>query len=318
MPEEPYLLTEGPLPKSIYTYQLEDITRQLLNDRDFVFTKENNEDVITIDGNKYNWTEIIKYANLDHIDLNQNDFYLYSVYFPTVRMDNLKPKNETLYRNELYQDYYNKNQRMPDPEINFQEMRAINVYTGLDFYKKMNALLRGEFDFKQAKYITKDAIIQSVICASGLRKIPETTVKESYRGAKLPSPEELDGYIKAAKEHGVVSLSCFVSTSIKILNSDNAFDEKPLYFHFTNLKGIYVEPISACPSDKEFLMLPSQVQLTDYKFENGKHCFEGSMASDLASVKTGGMDIMDGLINDFLNKDQERISNTIKRIGKIE
>ena len=63
MPEEPYLLTEGPLPKSIYTYQLEDITRQLLNDRDFVFTKENNEDVITIDGNKYNWTEIIKYAN---------------------------------------------------------------------------------------------------------------------------------------------------------------------------------------------------------------------------------------------------------------
>ena len=289
LPVEPYKLTEGPLPKSMHTYQLEAITRQLLMDKDFTFTKENNEDYITIDKVKYNWTEIIKYANLDHIELNRHDFRLYSKYIQSVTVKpSLHPDFEPHYISELYQNYYSNNRELPEPLISFQEMQAINVYTG-GFYRQMNDVLRGEFDFKtEDKTTAREAIIQSIVCASGLRKIPETTITDAYRGGKMPSTVEHNERIKAAEKHGVIQLSGFVSSST---DKGESFSHKPVDFHFTNLKGAYIAPISQSPHEKEFLIPPTQVQLTDYRFKNGRHYFEGRVVSDLASKDDHGLDV---------------------------
>ena len=288
-PIVPYTLTEGPLPKSMYTYQLEAIARKLLMDNDFTFNKENNEYYMTIDDIKFNWTEIIKYANLDQIELNRHDFYLYSKFIRSAtEKPSLHPDFEPHYIRELYQDYYRDNRELPEPLISFQEMQAINVYTG-GFYLEMNALLRGEFDFgDRMKTSTKEAIIQSIMCASGLRKIPETTITDAYRGGKMPSTMEHNERIKAAEKHGVIQLSGFVSSST---DKEKSFSHKPVAFHFTNLKGVYIAPISQEPSEKEFLISPTQVQLNDYRFENNRHYFDGRMVSDLASRDTRGLDM---------------------------
>ena len=277
--KDPYELTEGPLPKSTYTYQLEDITRQLLNNKMFSFTKKDNQDYISIGKKEYNWTDIINYANLDHIELNESDFQLYRKYLKTARHpSSLNPYNEILYRRALYDDYYLHNRRIPDPAIRIEEMQAINIYTG-EFYKSMNDLLRNEFDFQSNNiFHTKDAIIQSVMCASGLRKIPQTSLKNAYRGGKMPSEKEFQERINAAETQGVIQLSGFVSSSIE---KTPLFEDKPIAFHFTDLKGAYIAPISQNAYEKEFLIPPTQVQLTNYYVKNERHCFEGRLVSDL-------------------------------------
>lgn len=284
LPQETYRLVEGPLFKSIYTYQLEDIARQLMMNKSCLFTRENHEDYITIDNNKYNLTAIIKHANFEHIELNPDDFKLYTQHAITTNrppyiISRLKPDNELLYRRELYQDYYLKNQVIPDPPISIEEMHAINIYTG-GFFKKMNSLLRGTFDFESESPLhAQEAIIQSVMCASGLRKIPQTPIDEVYRGNSIPSEEEHQERIQAAKNHGVVQLSGFISSSTEKTSS---FEHKPVDFQLTNLKGAYIAPISQQPHEKEFLIPPTQIQITDYVFEKNRHYFKARLVSDLA------------------------------------
>lgn len=293
LPEERYQTTKGPLPKSRYTDQLEIITRLLLADQDFKTSRENKEYFITINNAKYNWTEIIQYANLDHIELNEQDFYLYSQFIQHTRNPpTLDQNDEMRYRKSLYQDYYLNNKPLPDPVISFQEMQAINVYTG-ELYSEINALLRGKCDIERlANTKVKELIVQSVFCASGLRKIPETTITDVYRyGSSRYTGKQKNEYIKAAKEHGIIQLSGFISSSTNESSSKSQLLEKPTYFHFTNLKGAYIAPISQHPKENEFLMPPSQIQLTSYKRYNLRDCFEGHLVSDLAHVDLNSLEM---------------------------
>ncbi len=285
--DTPYLLTEGPLPKSTYTYQLESITRALMMGADFTFTKENHQDFIHINDDKYNWTDIINTANLDHIDLDRHDFKLYQKHLESSFLKSgLMKEHEQYYLNALHEDYFINSRTLPEPLISFQEMQAINFYT-TEFYKKMNQLMRGTLDLSASqKPDIKEAIIQSVMCASGLRKIPEVTIHEAYRGGKQLSQEEEEEYIHAANEHGVIELTGFVSSSVR---QDKSYSTKPVEFHFTHLKGIYVAPISNTPEEDEFLIPPTQVQVTGYQFNGDRYFIEGRIVSDLAKVKPEGL-----------------------------
>lgn len=165
-------------------------------------------------------------------------------------------------------------------------MQAINIYTGI-FFDEMNGLMRDEkhkFNYREEdKKTTRSALIQSVVCASGLRKIPSTNINISYRAASLGSENENLKRIEASAQNKTIKLSGFVSTSISKEEAEG-FYNKPVFFTFHNLRGAYIEPISQNPEEKEFLIPPTKVQLINYEYKNDIHYFEGNIVQELENI----------------------------------
>ncbi|WP_298623875.1 ADP-ribosyltransferase [uncultured Legionella sp.] len=286
--KEDYQLTAGPLMKKDETTQLEDLFRKMMADGNFTIQNINGEDhFVFSDGTQFNWTRIQANADLQHIDLNPADMGAYRQYMQSgqnipAAYSTLNVNQESKYRKRLYTDPHSgKPIAQPNPPLSFQEMQALNVYTG-GFYEQMNGLMRNEpkkFDYKTgAPEIVRAALIHSVMAGSGLRKVPTTDVPESYRGASMGSDAEQQQRIEAAAKKGVVELNGFVSSAI---DKKAAFGSKPVAFTFKNLRGAYIAAISKVPHEKEYLIPQTQVQISSYKYEDGKHKFEASLVSDV-------------------------------------
>ena len=291
---EDYVLTAGPLQKKPETYQLEELMRKLLKNPDFKQeSKADGDYFVFSDGTEFNWTKIRENADMQHIQLNEQDMEAYKRFEssygnPYSAQSNLNRSEEKSYRDKLYQEYDQAGRTRPDPPISFQEMQAINIYTG-GYYTEMNGLMRDEkskFDYRTSSPADiRPALIHSVMCASALRKIPETNIQTSYRGAKLGTKQEQRERVEAAAKNGVVELSGFVSTSA---NENAAFGHKPVIFKFQNLRGAYVEPITKVPGEYEFLIPKTQIQVTSYQKKGGKQHFEATLVSDLAYAEKDG------------------------------
>lgn len=314
-----YTPTQGPLFKSIYTEQLEALARELMQSNEFEIKKMGDEDFFIFEnGSEFNWTEIRDFANFQHITLDVDDFCLYANYLESGDIDRifrsgLEVDKEEEYRLALFNgDEAKKN--LSSPCISFQEMQAINVYTG-GFYADMNALLRGTLDVYDNKQKTRKALITSVLCASGLQKVPETTIVDTYRGAKYGTNSEQAARVRAAALGETIRLEGFVSTSTN--NVDPLFQTKPVYFHFTNVRGMNIAPISQVPDEREFLIPPTYVQLNHYKHENGKHYFEGAVVEDVLSLNNDAIERRDKIklikeaLNDLKSKESEQ-SETVR------
>lgn len=290
--EENYL-TAGPLQKSDETRQLEDIARALMRMDAYTITKEDDHCFISfedrLDGTilpKYDLTKIIERCNFEHIDFSEPDFNLYKIYmdrheYPDEAEAYLSPEYENLYRDALFQ--YHDEPVSSKSLITFQEMQSINIYSGFRFYKDMNQVLRGSFEFNEYPIYSRAVIIQSVMCASALRKIPEVIVPFAYRGFDFNSDKERLEHIRAAATKGVVTLSGFVSTSVQAQCS--RVTTASAMYRFENLKGVYIAPISKTAMEAEFLMPPTQIQLTGYKREDGKDYFTASPVTDLGNTQ---------------------------------
>lgn len=326
-------LLQGPLPKSIYTYQLEEITRHLLKGLPFEIRRKgkntnrayeqsswiDDPDVydydILIENKVYNLTNIVNYANLDHIDFNEDDFSLYSDYLqsadcPRKPEDRIK-ENEVELRHRLY-----KGQKQePDPPVlHLQEMQALNIYSQQKYYIKINAFLRRQWNHESNKE-TKSVIIQSLMCASALRKLPEVIIQDVYRGITLePESKELKEYIHAAEKNEIITLTGFISTTT---NKSHDFLGKNTNFHFTELKGMYISPISNAASEDEFLILPTQVQLTVHQFDGKKHQFKGRLVSDLAKIEPAALEMPDTSAAPGMNNPQSPQSPSIPSSARL-
>ncbi|MDP3560094.1 MAG: hypothetical protein Q8R79_07100 [Legionellaceae bacterium] len=79
----------------------------------------------------------------------------------------------------------------------------------------MNGFMRGNIHPYYGVYTPiRDVLLHSVMCASGLSKLPETNIQESHRYENLFDLNEHRNRIRAATEKGVISLSGFVSTTV--------------------------------------------------------------------------------------------------------
>ena len=221
--KENYTLTEGPLIKSEETTQLEALCRRMMQDGLFVIKNKGGDDYFIFrDGEQFNWTKIQAHANLQHVDLSEVDFAAYKKYMASKNAYVKSPLlevNEDLYREQLYKDPISGAElERPIPPISFEEMQAINIYSG-DFYKQMNGLMRDEqhrLDYRVDDHsIIRAALIQSVIAASGLRKVPMTDIPQSFRGIDYDSDKKQQERIEAVAKQGVITLDGFVSTSIE-------------------------------------------------------------------------------------------------------
>jgi hypothetical protein len=311
---EDYQLVEGPLPKSLETYQLEELARKMMKDGDFKIKNIDGDDhFVFTDGTQFNWTKIRANADLQHIDLDESDFASYKTFMHSgnIATTTLQASQEAVYRAELY-----KGQKIPDSPITFGEMVAINVYTG-GFYKQMNGLMRDDprsFDYRNASNATtRSALVHSVLSASGLRKVPVNSIKTSYRGSNWGSDEEQQQRVEAAAKHGVVELGGFVSSGII-----QGFS-KVVAYTFNNLRGAYIASISQVPSEREFLIPPTQLQISSYKHNGGIHSFTGSLVSELGIKMKQGPTPEDALplakpetVISLVNKGEITPANAVK------
>ncbi|MDF1826819.1 MAG: ADP-ribosyltransferase [Legionellaceae bacterium] len=276
--------TYGPFPKSDETFQLEALMRKMLHDGNFkVEQREDGDYFVFNDGAAFNWTNIREKANFQHIELNQKDFAAYKAYSPSSDSEHfstLKPGRIKKYRNALYKQYDAQGKARPEPQISFEEMQAINIYSGAA-YSEMNGLMRDEtrkFDYRhKPPQEIREILLYCMMCASGLRKIPETDIPYSYRGASFGTPNEQQARILAAANQGIVQLDGFVSSGI----ISGQFS-KEITYTFKHLRGAYIEAISQHPGEKEFLIPPTQVQITGYKQKGYVSYFDACLVEDAA------------------------------------
>lgn len=285
----------GPHPKSIYTRQLEKIAKDLLLDKHFdYFESQDNVYIIIDDLEIYNLSEIIKNTNFEHIELDSDCFDLYQQYllrdttvYEYSTAFSVVPVLKNYYLDKLYANYDKKHKDRPENCLSFEEITALSSYTQ-GVYASVNGLMRGTLKAqssynKHSKYDLKSSIIHCVLCASGLRKMPVVDIEEVYRGEKSPRPiDELTQFIKLASQGGVTSLEGFLSSSIQ---EGACYWGGPLNYIFTNLKGVYIRPISEHPQEQEFLIPPTQIQFTDHMYFLGiGHFFSATLIDDLASL----------------------------------
>ena len=295
-----HMLTEGPLEISAATVLLENLMRKLMQTGQFINKLDEKQDIIFIfDDIQFNWSDIIREAHLEHIVLTELDFTLYQNYMENLKQNDLIDEDElfaylpTIEREKtaLYQkQLYKKTKK--DSIISFEEMSAINIYTGGLFFSSINDLIRGDFNFfdDDSIFISKSmeirhAIIQLVMCANGLNKfsIPDTFT--TYRGETLYSLDTLNERINAADRKNVILFNSFVSTNIE---KNHPYTARSIQYTFHNVRGLCVAPISRFTCiEQEVIMLPTQIQLVSYTYKNQQHFFEGKCVRELNKNDNG-------------------------------
>jgi hypothetical protein len=302
---EESLLTFGPLTKVPETYQLEQMARKMMSEEDFRIELRDGEDYFVFtDGTRFNWTRIQACADLQQVDLEKSDFALYKSFLdsdPSEARSKLDPSQEDTYRRKLYTSPDEGLAKLtdvivpnPDDAITFEEMQAINIFTS-PFFEQMNGLMRDErdrFDYTKGRTeknqaelertlkIIRSAVVHSVMASSGLRKIPEVDIPQTYRGGKAGSIDVQRARVRTAAQKGLFEMQGFFSTSIDKAKAAG-FDEG-LFYKVTHLRGAYIAPISAYPQEEEYLIPQAQFQVTSYqRMTKSSHHMSLSVVSDL-------------------------------------
>ncbi len=269
----------GPLPKTVYTYQYEELTRRLMAGGAFTCVQaEDKSTVIKFNrGKEYNLTEIVAHANLDHLTFSQSDLAQYEQYCENVSL--VKPQNK-------YGKYPTKEYiKSIDPkgvfnEMHYAEKLALNIYS-TNYYNKMNPFLRGYYNFENKKPAEiKDVIIHSAMCGQALSQAPNMDLDGSFRYEGVYDEAQLEQRIKIAEEGGAEIVRGFVSTG-----EEPALTYKDkVAITYTGLKGKYIGPLSRYPNEKEFLIPPAQMTYEAHVLENGVHYFHARPVIDVNLV----------------------------------
>ncbi len=292
-----YLLVQGPLPKSVFTIQLEKIASRLLAS-ETPEIKMVGEDIFLLfnNGNEiYNLSDIIANANFEHIYLQEDSHRQYSEFMKTMKDCDIKSGDDFTRRihGSPHKAVYEK--------LSLAEAQAINYYTytnagttALGGYRLINNLLRN-LPSQNIEDI-KMGIIHAVMLGSALGKlgtlshpISDVTLAERY----------FNDYGQDLKSHalyrGVASLTGFVSTTSDTSKTKPAkekfilADRMKSKMNFVGLKGFPIQPLSTHgENEEEILMPPTQIQVSHYKPLGPDSAYEEitvSAVSDLASYR---------------------------------
>ncbi|RUR14535.1 hypothetical protein [Legionella septentrionalis] len=272
-----YLPEMGPLPKSKYTYEYEELTRRLIAGEKFNYKQDANHHILEFRNKRYDLTEIVAHANLDHLTFNQFDLNRYETY---CRNDSqVKPENED---EEFPEDAYFKQQDKNNifKDTSYAEKLALNIYT-TDYYEKMNPFLRGYYDFStKTNAEIRDVIVHSALCGFALGKAPNVEIDGAFRYEGIYSQDVLANRIKISEEGGAEVLRGFISTAEEPAHT---FKDQ-VAITYTDLKGKYVAPLSRYPEEREFLIPPTQMTYEGHVKKDGVHYFHAKPVIDIALV----------------------------------
>lgn len=269
------MLELGPLPKNESTILLESLVKGMLYNYPYEVHQDPHTQDITIimGGQEYDLKKIIQNANFNHLSFSDQEKQYYidslaqyagALYHPPFRdgvtvttasdidiIDNIFLANDPNLKDQLTQ----------------AERMAINIYT-TGFYDNANSLLRsGQIrldagqDLHQAVWET---LCHSAMAISGLNQRSTHAPPISFRGEKNLPQAVLDARLKAAEKKQTTMESSFVSTAkerpaapfIPKFDSGNS----DIAIVFKDVLGIDVQALSAFPTEREFLMPPTQIQ----------------------------------------------------------
>ena len=294
--DEQVQLESGPLNKNLSTYKYEELMRNMLSGKEFEAKSENGQVIITFgkdnDKTEYNLTEILKYANLNHVSLSDADT---KAYLELISSDNVKfgPHRPNVENPQVplavkgQENIKNLDAEFiaKDPSLNNlnqAERMAINIYS-TGFYKNANAMLRGGNVNVQDKAQLKELICTTAVAISGLNKIDSEIPVNTFRGEKNLPQAVLKSRIEAAEKGGVTIETGFISSSDQKPDAAFAFKDNVndvnIGIEFHDLKGKNIKPLSAFPNEREFLIPPTQVQWQHHATVKGGHLFSARPAT---------------------------------------
>lgn len=284
-------LEVGPLPKNIYTMQLESLVRGLLNNNiyEIIQNSKSNHVRIIMGGQVYDLAEIFQNANLSHLNFSDEEKSQYAQgLFEQAGMLHFSPcdpsdptNSYTTITTETDMVQLDNQFLINDPtlnEIHQAERLALNVYT-TGFYGPANKLLRsGQVDLPQNgseyDYIW-ELVCHSAMAVSGLNGRKTAIPISTFRGEQDLPQSVVDARIKAANRKHATRECGFVSTS-KDAPSDQftGFTDRSkttdIAIVFKDLAGRDVQGLSAYPHEREFLLPPIQIQwLRQQKLSGG-------------------------------------------------
>ncbi len=272
-------LAYGPLNKSIFTQELELVTKLILNKPDAVKLKikENIDQKshvhATIGNVELNLSNLFKKANFSHIEFNKTDSNLY-----------LKQINQHFNNYEI--QHYFAPHEIHNNKLTTAEIMAIQGYTGSDYYNINNLLYDKASQFSYlGQSGLKNVVLETMMLASGLNKIHPITEVDlpSYRGEKTPYHEILERIDVIDNGGGIIPTKAFNSTS---LDPDvaKAFSVSSI-IHFDGLYGKNVVDFSHFVGEQELLLPPSQIYWESYEIVNDTYIFHAKVVEPFVEGK---------------------------------
>ncbi len=280
-------LPAGPLVKNGYTSDYEELMKGMLAGDTFTASVVNQQTIITMNGNSYNLPEIIKYANLNHLELSDADKAAYmdmlNNHCATLEFPPCYSSGSTLVEVRDPADIQQLNATFDvHPELqalSVPERMALNIYT-TGFYDDVNPFLRNGNPKNLYSHYLRELICHAGVAIVGLNKISDDKVALSFR-AEHSDPNNIPPYmqnrIDAAKTGGVTVEMNFISTAQENPSLDFGDPDTPggVGIIFKELKGKNVRNLSAYPHEREFLMPPTQIQWISYFHAKQGHILEG-------------------------------------------
>lgn len=274
-------LAQGPAVKTQDTYDYEYIVKMLLLNQKAHFTLDDNGYSVSFENDKkFNLSEILANFQATHLIIEEKYQQQYLNYLHND--SEMKPEKDpdfTSFGDDSWatEEYFNS--RDVDGELknlSYAEKCAINIYTQ-DYYTTMNETLRGEITFDSDSSTfqedMKEVFLHIALASSGLNKVGNTEIKNTFRvDEKLP-PELLQQKIDSIKEKTkVISEKGFVSSSKDQPSFGMTGGENPLfqgsdsksgkvYTVFGNIIGKHISALSNKTKEREILIAPNtQVQ----------------------------------------------------------
>ncbi len=271
-------LTHGPLNKSIYTIQMEELVKDILSGKKMDIRKTvNNEVLLAIpDENKiYNITDIIKNCDLSHLQINDNlmqkyvtflkDKAQYKKYKPDIYIKDIEE-----FKFPTEQDFKARDPKGKYDNLSYAEKLAINIYSGAA-YTDMNGLLRGKKVIDDSIPALQEIILHTAFCAIGLNKIPIERYEFAMRGEKNLPEAILKQRIECVEKGEITFERGFISTSSAKLGM---FEGNVVIIFTGGIQGQDVSALAIKDDEDEILAIPSQLSWIGYtKDKDGCYYF---------------------------------------------
>lgn len=287
--EKENTLAEGPLNKNVHTYRYEQLMHDFLSGEKYTLEKRDDNFIVKFGESKeYNVTEILKYANLNHLEISEQDAQSYMAFlatdeakYPPHKPNEAKPKVPTKLSSVAEMSEYDKGVLDSNPELASMmqaERMAINIYS-TGFYRPANSMLRGG-DISEKEI--KELICTTGMAVAGLNKIDEEKPVNTFRAEKDTPDEVLKSRVNAAENGGVTIESGFISSAMDKPDTSFGFkntSDTNVGVVFQNLVGKNINAMSAFPGEREFLIPPTQVAWQHHVNVHGGHIFTARPAA---------------------------------------
>ncbi|MDI1352160.1 MAG: hypothetical protein PSV35_05225 [bacterium] len=298
-----YLPEEGPLPKSNATYLYEDLVRQLMRGAKFTSELGSDGQMIHIEGGEsYNITQIMTHADLSHLNFTKADLIEYETYCH--KTSEVKPEvtdehDQPIYPSNEFFQHADKTALFS--QMSYAEKLAINIYT-TNYYNQLNPFMRGAFTFNDKTIGNqRDVIIHAAILGKALGNKNNSALDSSFRYEGVYDEALLSKRISISQNGGAEIIKGFISTAKR----PAATFKNIVAITYTQLKGIYVAPLSRFPHEREFLIPPTQITYSGYIKDGDTHYFCARPIIDLALIQEEAKTLAN--INQVINSKMKEV-----------